>query len=65
MFRYHVLARALAASHDTAHVTDESSAVEALQLQPQLVSGSADNIKITVPEDLQIAERILQARHRN
>lgn len=34
------------------NVTDESSAVEALGLAPQIVQGSAANIKVTLPEDL-------------
>ena len=64
MFRYGVLRRALqTAAEKGLAVTDESSAVEALGFKPRLIAGRADNIKITVPEDLQIAERILQARN--
>jgi 2-C-methyl-D-erythritol 4-phosphate cytidylyltransferase len=66
MFRYSVLARALAAvTADATHITDESSAVEALHLQPRLVQGSADNVKITLPADLLLAESILKARGRS
>lgn len=63
MFRYSVLQRALesAQAKGTA-VTDEAQAVEALGLQPKLVAGDADNIKITLPEDLPRAERILRSR---
>lgn len=43
-------------------VTDEASAVEALGLQPRLVPGRADNIKLTLPEDLVLAHGILAAR---
>jgi 2-C-methyl-D-erythritol 4-phosphate cytidylyltransferase len=43
-------------------VTDEAQAVEALGLQPKLVAGDADNIKVTLPEDLSRAERILRSR---
>jgi 2-C-methyl-D-erythritol 4-phosphate cytidylyltransferase len=62
MFRYEILQRALAGRGNAA--TDEAQAVEALSLKPKLVQGSADNLKITVPEDLVRAERILMARER-
>jgi 2-C-methyl-D-erythritol 4-phosphate cytidylyltransferase len=63
MFRYGVLARALrAATQRGVAITDESQAVEMLGLQPRLVAGSSDNIKITVPEDLARAERFLALR---
>jgi 2-C-methyl-D-erythritol 4-phosphate cytidylyltransferase len=59
MFRYEILLRALATRGGA---TDEAQAVEALALKPKLVQGSADNLKITVPDDLVRAERILMAR---
>lgn len=63
MFRYHILQRALqSALSRGAAVTDEAQAVEALGLQPKLVAGDADNLKITLPEDLLRAERILRSR---
>jgi 2-C-methyl-D-erythritol 4-phosphate cytidylyltransferase len=63
MFRYVVLQRALeSARTQGVAVTDEAQAVEALGLQPKLVAGDADNIKITLPEDLPRAERILRSR---
>lgn len=63
MFRYHILERALqSALSRGAAVTDEAQAVEALGMQPKLVAGDADNIKITLPEDLLRAERILRSR---
>ncbi len=37
-------------------VTDEAQAMELLGHQPRLIEGHADNIKITRPEDLQLAE---------
>lgn len=43
-------------------VTDESSAIEALGLAPRLVSGEADNFKLTYPEDFARAERVLAGR---
>jgi len=41
-------------------VTDEASAIESLGLQPRLVCGRADNIKVTNPEDAALAEAILR-----
>lgn len=60
MFRFDTLYRALEkAFSDGFLVTDEASAIEHLGLSPQMVEGSRDNIKITRPEDLRIAEAIL------
>ena len=53
MFRYETLVHALNASPD---VTDEAQAIEALGMTPLLVAGSARNIKITLPEDAELAE---------
>lgn len=39
--------------------TDEASAVEALGLQPLAVEGDPDNLKITVAQDLKLAELAL------
>lgn len=41
-------------------VTDEASAMEHAGQSPLLVRGHADNIKITIPEDLALAEFYLQ-----
>ena len=61
MFRYGVLDRALRAARDSgAAPTDEAQAVEALGLQPRLVRGDPDNIKITLPEDIERAARLLE-----
>lgn len=64
MFRMGVLLRALEAGlqHGPESITDESSAVERLGLQPLLVQGSAWNFKVTYPEDFALAEAVLQAR---
>jgi 2-C-methyl-D-erythritol 4-phosphate cytidylyltransferase len=43
-------------------VTDEASAIEQAGGRPLLVEGAADNIKITVPADLALAELILQSQ---
>jgi 2-C-methyl-D-erythritol 4-phosphate cytidylyltransferase len=60
MFRYGLLLRALKAAE--AGITDEASAVEQLGLRPRLVPGSRENIKVTYPEDLRIAEAILSTQ---
>jgi 2-C-methyl-D-erythritol 4-phosphate cytidylyltransferase len=61
MFRYGVLDRALRAARDAdAAPTDEAQAVEALGLQPRLVRGDPDNIKITLPDDVERAARLLE-----
>ncbi|HSY29431.1 MAG TPA: 2-C-methyl-D-erythritol 4-phosphate cytidylyltransferase [Burkholderiaceae bacterium] len=57
MFRYGMLRRALEQVDD---VTDESSAIEALGLQPKLVEGSPRNFKITLPQDVLLAELYLK-----
>jgi 2-C-methyl-D-erythritol 4-phosphate cytidylyltransferase len=63
MFRFELLRRALqSAVQNRVAVTDESQAVEALGLRSKLIAGDADNIKVTLPEDLPRAERILRAR---
>ena len=41
------------------NVTDEASAIEALDHQPLIVKGNAKNIKITKPEDLVMANYFL------
>lgn len=43
-------------------VTDEAGAMELAGYSPRLVRGGADNIKITFPEDLAMAEVILRAQ---
>ena len=60
MFRLGALQQALASAGDA--VTDESSAMEALGLAPRLVAGSAQNFKVTYPEDFALAEAVLRAR---
>lgn len=40
----------------TAKVTDEASALEMHGVEVQLIEGSSRNIKVTLPEDLQLAE---------
>ena len=63
MFRLGTLIRAIeAALAAGVIVTDEAQAIEGLGLTPRVVAGSADNLKITHPEDLALAGRILAAQ---
>ncbi|VFS44197.1 2-C-methyl-D-erythritol 4-phosphate cytidylyltransferase [Enterobacter cancerogenus] len=39
-----------------ATITDEASALEYCGFHPELIEGRADNIKVTRPEDLRLAE---------
>jgi 2-C-methyl-D-erythritol 4-phosphate cytidylyltransferase len=62
MFRFGLLRRALAqCAQSNRAVTDEASAIEALGLQPRLVTGSVRNLKVTREDDLALAEAILRA----
>ena len=47
-----------------AQVTDEASAMELAGQRPRMIPGHADNIKITRPGDLQLAEFYLQSRQK-
>jgi 2-C-methyl-D-erythritol 4-phosphate cytidylyltransferase len=60
MFRAGLLAQALRQAKGP--VTDEASAIEQLGLKPRLVPGRRENIKVTYPEDMPIAESILAGR---
>lgn len=60
MFRLGMLTQALRQAGEA--VTDESSAIERLGLQPRLVAGSAQNFKVTYAEDFALAQAVLQAR---
>ena len=59
MFRYQLLREALSAAKDPAAITDDASAVEALGLSPRLVEGHPRNLKVTLPDDIRIAEMYL------
>ncbi len=60
MFRIGTLQAALDAAGEA--VTDESSAMQLQGLQPLLINGSAQNFKVTYPEDFALAEAILKSR---
>jgi 2-C-methyl-D-erythritol 4-phosphate cytidylyltransferase len=62
MFRVGLLAQALRAAKG--RITDEAGAVEEMGLHPRIVKGSRDNLKVTYPEDVAIAEAILASRRR-
>jgi 2-C-methyl-D-erythritol 4-phosphate cytidylyltransferase len=60
-FRGHILARAIQTDREA---TDEAALCEELGLSVAAVPISRLGFKITTPEDLEIAEAILAARHR-
>ncbi len=64
MFRLGALEAALAAAEagGYAGITDEASAIEAQGARPLLVRGSAQNFKVTYPEDFALAEALLRLR---
>ncbi len=49
------------AQQNNLNITDESSAMELAGFSPKLVQGHEDNIKITRPDDLQLASLYLQS----
>lgn len=57
-----ILAALKKAEDDGAHLTDDCAAVERMGMSVALTEGSYENIKITTPVDLILAEAILQAR---
>jgi 2-C-methyl-D-erythritol 4-phosphate cytidylyltransferase len=62
MFRIGMLMHALERAGP--QVTDEASALEALGQRPLLVASSAQNFKVTYPDDFALAEAILKGRSR-
>jgi 2-C-methyl-D-erythritol 4-phosphate cytidylyltransferase len=60
MFRVEALQAALLAAGDA--VTDEASAMESVGKAPRLVEGSAQNFKVTYPQDFALAQAVLAAR---
>jgi 2-C-methyl-D-erythritol 4-phosphate cytidylyltransferase len=60
MFRCGLLIEALQQAKTS--VTDEAGALEQMGLQPRIVTGSSENIKVTFAGDLKIAEAILARR---
>lgn len=61
MFRHGKLSEALRAAGND--MTDEASAIEQLGLQPRLVESDSRNLKVTYPQDLELAGLILGKRN--
>ena len=60
MFRFEKLCRAMQqAIASKKSITDEASAIELMGETPVIIEGQRDNIKITYPDDLKLAEKIL------
>lgn len=59
VFRFDIIARAYNLAGEA---TDDASLVERLGVRVKLYQGSYDNIKVTTPEDLALAELILSRR---
>ena len=60
MFRYGLLVRALETMLEEQQLpTDEASAIEYIGEQAIIIEGRSDNIKITHPQDLVIAQAIM------
>ena len=62
MFRIGMLMHAL--ERAGAHATDEATAIEGLGQRPLLVTGGAQNFKVTYPDDFALAEAVLKGRLR-
>ncbi|SHE82076.1 2-C-methyl-D-erythritol 4-phosphate cytidylyltransferase [Desulforamulus putei] len=63
VFRYELIMKAHRAAKETGiFATDDCALVEALGRPVRLVPGSYENIKITTPEDLVLAEAFLRRR---
>ncbi len=64
LFPYSLLKNSLEkALIDQQKITDEASAIEYCGLQPQIIMGHYDNIKVTHPDDIAIASAIIS--HQN
>ena len=65
MFRLQALKKAIdQAEKKGLLITDDAGAMELFGVKPKLIEGSAQNIKITRPEDLWMAEMILLRQRR-
>jgi 2-C-methyl-D-erythritol 4-phosphate cytidylyltransferase len=65
MFRLGLLRKALGRALESGHlVTDDAAAMELAGFGPVLIEGHADNIKVTRPEDLPLAEFYLEQQGR-
>ncbi|MFI3245903.1 MAG: 2-C-methyl-D-erythritol 4-phosphate cytidylyltransferase [Ferrimonas sp.] len=64
LFPAQALSQALIQFAGDNRITDEASAMELCGWQPQLVLGRADNLKITHPDDLRLAQLYLGQQER-
>ncbi|GDX86022.1 2-C-methyl-D-erythritol 4-phosphate cytidylyltransferase [Methylococcaceae bacterium] len=64
MFRYDTLKSALELTKGNVAITDEASALEIQGFSPKIVEGRSDNIKITRPEDLALAQFYLMEQNK-
>lgn len=63
VFRFRLLLEALQAVDKSGKtVTDEATALEQLGYRPKMILGNRDNIKITQPQDLNLAAQILSSQ---
>jgi 2-C-methyl-D-erythritol 4-phosphate cytidylyltransferase len=64
MYRFGVLSKALDnIMKNNLNITDEASSIEAFGLQSILIEGSKSNLKITTPEDLDLANFYLESNN--
>ncbi len=62
-FQYDLLCRAYAAAEkDNYYGTDDASLVERMGAKVRMIAGSYENIKITTPEDLIMAEALMKEK---
>jgi len=64
VFRRNIVEK-LHAKRRKAKFTDDASIAESMGLAVTLVPGSYENIKITTPQDLELAQKILKKRRKN
>jgi len=63
MFRYTLLLQAMEQANERiADITDDASAIEMLGLTPKLVEGCPRNFKVTLAQDVALAELFLQGK---
>jgi len=60
VFRFDIITEAY--QKDSPAVTDDAALVERLGYKVKLFTGAYDNIKITIPRDLGLAEIIIKGR---
>ena len=65
-FKYDIISEALEKAYQENYLgTDEAELVERLGKEVKIVPGSRENLKITTPEDIKLAELILNSDDRN